>query len=375
MERVLARVVTGLLERGHDVTVVARSCNVPAHPRLRWLRVRGPGRPFPLAYPWFFLVGSLVVKRARGDAILSTGAIIANRVSSSAVHMCHHASAALGSSRQSRQTLPHRISAKVARMMSLAGERFCYRPSRAAGLIGVSQGVSAEVAEHFPDMPIVTISNGVDASRFSPNEDDRREVRQCFGFDDADRVALFVGGEWRGKGLRHAIGALAHADGWKLLVVGSGDRAAYQELAERLGVPDRVVFAGRVEDPAPYFCAADAFVLASAYETFSLVTYEAAASGLPLLVTPVSGVTDLLVQGESGWFIEPDPADIGSKLTALRADPELIGRMGAAGRAAVGKFTWERMVDSYAAHLVSAHRARVRCVPGDVPAMASAKQR
>ena len=65
MERQLAELVTGLLQRGHTVTVLARVCAIAPHPGLRWHHVPGPARPFALAYPWFFLAGSFLVRRHR----------------------------------------------------------------------------------------------------------------------------------------------------------------------------------------------------------------------------------------------------------------------------------------------------------------------
>ncbi len=63
----LSELILGLRERGVQVTVIARTCELPAGSGVRFHRVRGPGRPFLLAYPWFLLAASLVVaRRARG---------------------------------------------------------------------------------------------------------------------------------------------------------------------------------------------------------------------------------------------------------------------------------------------------------------------
>src|SRR5579862_1361475 len=58
MERVLSELILGLRERGHEITVIARTCELPAQAGVRFRRVRGPARPFLLAYPWFLLAGS-----------------------------------------------------------------------------------------------------------------------------------------------------------------------------------------------------------------------------------------------------------------------------------------------------------------------------
>jgi glycosyltransferase involved in cell wall biosynthesis len=108
-----------------------------------------------------------------------------------------------------------------------------------------------------------------------------------------------------------------------------------------------VTFTGPTPDPRPFYAAADAFLLPTAYETFSLVTYEAAAAGLPLLVTRVSGVEDLLVDGRNGWFIEPDAERIAGRLGELAGDPERRRSMGDAAREDSARFDWQGVVESY----------------------------
>jgi UDP-glucose:(heptosyl)LPS alpha-1,3-glucosyltransferase len=347
MELVLSELIGGLLGDGYQLTVVSRTCKVPAHDRLTWVHVPGPGRPFPLAYPWFFILGSLITWRRRSGPVLSTGAIVANHVDWTAVHFCHHATERMGLSRVSRRTPWYRLNAWLSNRLKAIGERYCYSLKRTGGLIGVSRGVSAEVVEHFPDVPTVTIPNGVSLARFHPDERSRAEIRRRHGLAGNELVALFVGSEWERKGLQVAIDALTHAPDWKLLVVGDGNVATYRTHARASAVESRVVFVGTVSDPAPYYCASDAFVLPTSYETFSLVTYEAAATGVPLLVTPVNGVTDLLVDGSNGWFIDRDPKQIGARLHSLGGDPRQRIDMGSAGRSAAEAFTWRRMVSAY----------------------------
>jgi UDP-glucose:(heptosyl)LPS alpha-1,3-glucosyltransferase len=253
----------------------------------------------------------------------------------------------MGLSRISRRTLWYRVNASLSNRMKAIGERFCYRAKRTDGLIGVSRGVSGELGEHFPNVPRATIPNGVSLDQFHPDNRKRAEVRKRYGLGADDLVAVFVGSEWERKGLKTAIDALALTSDWKLLVVGEGNATGYRAHAQASGVLPRVTFVGTASDPSPYYCGGDAFILPTLYETFSLVTYEAAATGVPLLVTPVNGVTDLLVDGKNGWFIERDPQAIAARLRALGSDAQLRAAMGSAGRRAAAEFTWSRMVSSY----------------------------
>lgn len=95
--------------------------------------------------------------------------------------------------------------------------------------------------------------------------------------------------------------------------------------------------------PAVYELA-DAFVFPSSYEAFPLVALEAAASGLPLLATPVNGVRELIRDGQAGFLIARDPAAIAERLRQLAADPALRREMGGAARRAVERFSWSAMV-------------------------------
>src|SRR3954447_18276648 len=79
MERQLSDLVTGLSDLGRRVTVIARTCELPAGARVEFIRVRGPARPFVIAYPWFLLAGSLAVRRARRGIVQATGAIVLGR--------------------------------------------------------------------------------------------------------------------------------------------------------------------------------------------------------------------------------------------------------------------------------------------------------
>jgi UDP-glucose:(heptosyl)LPS alpha-1,3-glucosyltransferase len=189
---------------------------------------------------------------------------------------------------------------------------------------------------------ILMIPNGVDTNKFQP------EPAPEDGGDGAVK-AIFVGSEWERKGLQFAIEALEFAPEASLTVVGEGDEEGYLEIARRINADDRVTFAGQSTDVASWYGAADVFLLPTAYETFSLVSYEAAASGLALLVTRVNGVEDLLRDGVNGWFVERDARKIAARLRALAADPAQREAMGSAARSESLKHSWSSVVSSYEA--------------------------
>ena len=344
MERQLTQLVLGLRSLGHRVTVIARTCDLPDGADVVFHRVRGPARPLPIAHPWFLLAGSLAVKRWRRGVVQATGAIVLNQVDVIAIHYCHQ----VGPANPSRSGPLYRLNAIAASLLGRFVEHVCFRLNRPSRFACVSDGVAQEVREHFPRLAdrVVTIHNGVDIDTFAPRAHtaDARALRKAQSIADDRLVAAFVGGEWERKGLEPLIQGLALAPEWDAVVAGSGDRRRYQQLAEALGVGQAVHWLGVSRDVPAVYELADVFVFPSSYEAFPLVALEAAASGLPLLATPVSGVRELIRDGQGGFLIARDPAVIAERLRQLAADPDLRREMGDAARSAAERFSWGAMV-------------------------------
>jgi UDP-glucose:(heptosyl)LPS alpha-1,3-glucosyltransferase len=349
MERVLAELALGLRRRGHEVTVIARTCELPAGSGVIFHRVRAPGRPFLVSYPWFMVMASLAVRKWGRGVTLATGAIVLNRVDVISVHYCHQ----VGVVTPSRTSWLFRAHVKAMGMLSRFAERLSYRANTAAEFVCVSEGVAEEIREHYPQVAerVITIHNGVDTERFAPGVHARQAqaMREQLEIPAERLIVVFAGGEWKRKGLRSAIEALAMSPEWDLVVAGGGDEKYYRELADSLGVGKAVHWLGVVREIEVVYEMADAFLLPSNYETFSLVTFEPAASGLAVLATPVSGVRELIHDGRNGFLITKEPAAIAERLNRLAADPALRRSLGSAARESALHFTWAEMVDKHSA--------------------------
>jgi UDP-glucose:(heptosyl)LPS alpha-1,3-glucosyltransferase len=218
-------------------------------------------------------------------------------------------------------------------------------------IVAISERVRTQLKEHYqvPDEQIVTIPNGINLARFDPaNASERARVRRSFGVADDVPLLLFVGSQYRLKGLEFVIRALAEMENRAILLVVGGDTAApFKRLAEQLGVRDRVIFAGARSDLPSIYPAADAFVLPTLYETFALVCLEAMASGLPVLASPVGGIEDYLVDGENGFHIERDGTDIAQKLDRVLGDAALHARVRERGFATAKSYAWEKIAKQY----------------------------
>lgn len=118
------------------------------------------------------------------------------------------------------------------------------------------------------------------------------------------------------------------------LICGSGsDRARLEVLASDLGVRERVVFAGAIEEAEKpdYYRLADAFVLPSVMEGLGLVLLEAMGCGIPTVASSVDGGAEAV--GDRGWIVNPSDlttveAGIRAALAAPRGRPDRIEYFG-----------------------------------------------
>jgi UDP-glucose:(heptosyl)LPS alpha-1,3-glucosyltransferase len=350
MERVAFELCSRLLARGWTITVIARSCALPPHPRLRFRRLYAPSRPVSVALAASFAHGTLALWRWRDGLVQTNNAIVANRVDVVNVHFCERAyRERIGTSRSRRDSRLYRLNSWLVSGFDLLAERWCYRPGRVRRLACVSRGVADDVAEFYPGVANVTrtIPNGVDRVAFAPDAELRARTRASMPADESELIALFVGGDWQRKGVRHAIEAVAAAPGWRLVVVGAGDEAHFAELARRCGADGRVRFTGRLADPRPWYAAADVLLLPSTYEAFPLVTLEAAAAGLAIVAPRINGTDEVVQDGVNGWFAPADGAAIAARLRELGQDRDRLARMRDAARRTSERYDWDRIVDRY----------------------------
>jgi glycosyltransferase involved in cell wall biosynthesis len=123
---------------------------------------------------------------------------------------------------------------------------------------------------------------------------------------------------------------------WVLTCYGSGSTQSFQELADSLGIGKRVSFSTflGVNELIQAYQAADLFVLATRSDTYGIVVHEAAACGLPLIVSRYAGASEVLVEeGVNGYVIDPDNTqEFAAKILRLLKDPQLRRSYGARSR-------------------------------------------
>jgi glycosyltransferase involved in cell wall biosynthesis len=219
-------------------------------------------------------------------------------------------------------------------------KRQCAEALRHAAAVISVDSAMAKIAVELGAAPprVHVIPNGVDLERFRIRP--KAEARAALGLDPAARWLVTVAHLGPRKGHKETIEALARLPGEVRLVLvgadpdGGRNENRLRELARRLGVEGRVVFAGsQPYDRVPlYFCAADCSVLASYREGCPNAVLESLACGTPAVATAVGGVPDMIAPGANGAMVpvrEVDPLAAGIRsvldrewdAAAVRASP------------------------------------------------------
>jgi len=342
------RMLQGLC-REHEFTVFAVEFENPCPERIRFVRVPVPTRPLALLFVAYHLVAPLAYLwyRLRTGARFDLVQMVESNLSFGDVsyaHFCHLAylrrhwrSAGAKGLRGWLRWLDHRLHALM--------EPWTYR--RVKRIVVPSQGLKRELEETYPFTrgKITVIYNPVDIERMRPPADfDREAFRTEHGVKPGETVLVFVAlGHFERKGLPLVLQALVALRDrpLRLWVVGGEPDLirSWQMRAEGMGIGDKVHFWGMQRDVRPFLWGADVFVFPSTYETFSFVSFQAAAAGLPLIVTPLYGVEEFMRDGEMGFVVSRTAEGVRSGLERFLALPlQERTRMGRVAQEAVQGF-------------------------------------
>jgi UDP-glucose:(heptosyl)LPS alpha-1,3-glucosyltransferase len=343
-ERDLAITARILAHAGHRVTIYAGEVRAPCTEwTLRHIAAPRLGRA--LALLWFARAAVAAARHEGADLVLSFARIVDADIlrSGGAAHSSYVRAARQWQSRSAeiamRVSPYHRVQMLV--------ERRGFASPRLKRAIAVSSLVRDDLMRTFALAPAqaVTLYNGVDLDRFSPEPEAaaRRAIRREFGVDDSRPAVMFVGNGFARKGLGFLIEAWpAIGVAARLIVIGT-DRAvvSYERLARRLGLHDRVTFLGRRADVRRLMRGADALALPSLFEPFGNVAMEAMASGVPALTTVRCGVAEIMPATLRGYVVN-DPTNRIELTERMNALIEATPGLKAAARATAEQFTWER---------------------------------
>lgn len=359
--RFAERLAAGLVQRGHDVHVVAPNTayrRSPAHteviegepmtmhrlPALRWL----PHDWVRFVWPWRSKHWArTVLDEVRPDIVHIQSHIIIGRGLTRIAHQrgipvvaTNHV---MAENILDHTTFPKFIDDVVLRF-AWADAKRTFEMTRA---VTTPTRRAADFLERTIDIRgVVPISCGIDRRNYDPVIAPRERNR-----------ILFVGrltGEKQVDVVLRAVAALDPALDVHFDIAGGGDqRKALEALTVQLGIEDRVTFHGRVTDEQlrELYSRSSVFAIASIAELQSIVTMEAMASALPIVGANAVALPHLVHDGENGHLFEPgDVDDLAAKLTqVLTASPAEYERMQRASLDGVAVHDINRTLDTFEA--------------------------
>ena len=210
--------------------------------------------------------------------------------------------------------------ANLRRRRLLRIERRCCHGLAGPIIAALSRYVVEQLRRHYATDPrrIVLTLNGVDTDgRIDPDgtSDCRKRLLAQLNVPAAEEpvLLLFAAHNFRLKGLHPLIRAMQTVSRTStrqpacLIVAGAGRSPGYRRLARRLGVEERILFLGPVDDIRTILSAVDVGILPTYYDPSSRFILEALAAGKPVITTRFNGATDHFTDGRHGKVIDsPD---------------------------------------------------------------------
>lgn len=226
------------------------------------------------------------------------------------------------------------------------------------------------VTEGVERAKVTVIPNGLDPQRFGG---------ASRGADGPVVTVTTVANLRPGKGhevlLDAARRVLARSPHVRFQIVGDGPRrAALEEEAARLGVSDRVRFAGHCDDVPGVLADTDVFAFPSFMEASPNAVLEAMAAGVATVASNVGGIPEAIADRRNGLLVPPGDAEaLAAAITTLIEQPELRARLGQAARQDIGsRYSFERMVEAFESlYLSQLARRAPRSAPAIVDATAA----
>ena len=227
-------------------------------------------------------------------------------------------------------------------------------------LADIFTNVSKEAVDAFeakgaaPPGRMLVVYNGIDTQKFSPDSAERESLRNRFAVG-SDKIILAVGRLSKPKDYPNLVNAFKNisrkAENIKLWIIGDGPlRESIESLVAELDLRERIMFLGTLhENDIPNFmCAADVFVLSSAWEGFGLVVAEAMATEKVVVATKSGGVKEVV--GNCGFLVPPQNSEALAYALekALCMPPERAKILGEKARQRIiEKFSLDSAVDRW----------------------------
>jgi len=202
---------------------------------------------------------------------------------------------------------------------------------RADAIIANSRAAAAALKQAMrdADAAVTVVPNFIDLARFDPDRHDRHAARESLGLGKDRFVVGFIGRLDRAKGADLFVEAAAMLSRdekrWCFCLVGDGpERLRLEDRVRQLGLQGTVSLAGMHEDPAAVMRAFDVAVVPSRREAFGIAALELMRMRVPVIVSPVGGLPELIRDGVTGMVLPELSAHAVARMIRMLAGNERL---------------------------------------------------
>jgi UDP-glucose:(heptosyl)LPS alpha-1,3-glucosyltransferase len=324
----------------HDVTVYAGAFWNPLRSVVRCQFMPVPNRPAVVRLGALWAASFMTGIRAAADIVHVNGADapIGNVVTA---QCCNAVMRTAGHGPGFLRKLNYSIGVRA--------EKYCLSKMTTRRVIAISNQVGKEIVKEYGVDPrkVTVVYHGVDLDTFHPQNRIRWRSAVCeqLHLEEGQFLVLFVGGDYRLKGLLPLLEAAKRVGRIRVIGVGITPDSELRRVVDENAYAGLVSFVANTSEIAKFYAAADSFVLPTLYDTFSMATLEAMASGLPTIVSRRAGVSELVTHGHDCLVLE-DPRDIETlalHLGRLLGDESLRMRLAIGARTTAEQYSWDRI--------------------------------
>lgn len=217
----------------------------------------------------------------------------------------------------------------------------------ATDIIAVSHGIKQKVEQQLTKKPVRVIhngsANGLDINEFSNHNYNAKIIREEYGISENDFVFGFVGRLVKDKGIGELVGAFNQLEqkDIKLILVGKYEPdldPLSQETLQIIKSNPNIIEVGFQKDVKKFLSIMDLFVSPSHREGFGVAVLEANLMKVPVLVSNITGHSEIVTQGINGFFVNPkNVQDLQEKMNYMLVIKEQLIEMKNACREEVMK--------------------------------------
>lgn len=297
LEKQAFKIIDELLNRGHEVTLISSQCI--NYKSINSVRLKSSAPKGFLTLLRFNYKVRKYLEKNTFDQILALDRT-ANHTHIRAGNGCH---AAYLNLRKEKAHFLKRLSfaCNPLHFSLLSLEKKGFLGKNLKKIFVNSELVKNQIVSTYPvpHSHIEVIHNGIDwidkQKQFEKWSDLKTEWITKLKLDPSLLTCIFVGHDFKRKGLEHILKAMPHAPKIQLLVIGQDKRLShYQKLASSLGLESRVSFFDCFSDVTPFYALADALILPTLYDPFANVTLEALCMGVPVYTTSTNGASEII---------------------------------------------------------------------------------